>query len=482
MDMNMPHDSRRRIVIVGGGFSGAAVALNLLHKLDPAAASVTIIEPRALLGAGLAYSAPDPAHRVNVSAIRLLVLPGQPGVFDAWLRQSGELESDPDALLPDGRAFPRRAVFGRYMDRVLREAAAAPGAVQFTHVQARAERIARHHDGYDIRLDNGGAVEADLIVLAVSHPPPAVPAPLRAVANETKFIADPWRKDALARIKSWDRVLIIGTALSTADAVATLQAAGHVGEIVAISRRGLVSRLRPRVPTVYFGDFATAPSRTARELLRRVRETIAAAEQQGSCWEAVIERIREQGTAIWSALPEAEKHRFLRHLRPYWDVHRYQLAPPLAAVCAARAQAGLFRTLAARLISVSREFGGFRVILRRRGAAVTQAHRFDAIINCTGPDHARALQTNPALGSLAEAGLLRADAFGLGVATDLSARALDARGQPVDTLFVAGPLARAAFGELMGLPQVTHHAALVAEQVEKAVISRQSSGFAIFSG
>jgi uncharacterized NAD(P)/FAD-binding protein YdhS len=476
MDMNMPPArQRRRIVIVGGGFSGAVVALNLLHKLPPDAASVSIVEPRAVLGAGLAYSAPDPTHRVNVSARRLLVLPGEPGVFDAWLRGSGILDEDPAALLPDGRAFPQRAVFGRYIDGVLRAKAAEPDVAPFAHLQARAVRITLNQDDYEIVLDNDEAIAADLVVLAVSHPPPAVPRPVQEVAGDKKFIADPWGKDALAGIGKTDRVLIIGTALSTADAVATLDAAGHEGEIVAVSRRGLVSRLRPRVPDVYFGDFATAPSTTALSLVRHARKTIAAAERAGSCWEAVIERIREQGAEIWAALPEPERRRFLRHVRPYWDVHRYQLAPPLAAVCAAKAASGQFHTRAARIISATADADGFLVVLRARGDTADTPERFDAIINCTGPDHTAVTVTNPALASLAAAGLLRPDGFGLGIETDMAARAIDARGRPVPTLFVSGPLARAAFGELMGLPQVSMHAALVAEQVslQLSVVARQ---------
>jgi len=468
--MNVPPAAAgRRVVIIGGGFSGAVVALNLLHKLAPAAASVTIVEPREVLGAGLAYSAPDPTHRVNVSAKRLLVLQSDPTAFDTWLRGSGILDEDPAALLPDGRAFPRRAVFGRYLDGLLRAKAAEPDVAPFAHVRARAVKIARHHDGYDIVLDNGEVVSADLVVLAVSHPPPAVPKPLRDISRHEKFIADPWGRDALAGIATGDRVLIIGTALSTADAVATLDAAGHEGEIVAVSRRGLVSRLRPRVPDVYFGDFATAPAETALALVKHARATIAAAEAAGSCWEAVIERIREQGAEIWAALPEAERRRFLRHVRPYWDVHRYQLAPPLAAVCAAKAAAGRFRTRAARIISAVADGDGFLVVLRARGESADVPERFNAIINCTGPDHATVTATNPALGSLAAAGLVKPDGFGLGLATDMSARPLDALGRPVPTLFVSGPLARAAFGELMGLPQVSMHAALVAEQVGQAL-------------
>ncbi|WP_241630581.1 FAD-dependent oxidoreductase, partial [Rosenbergiella nectarea] len=55
---------KRQIVIVGGGFSGTALAIQLLRQNDDQVA-ITLIEPRDDLGEGVAYSTQDPAHRIN---------------------------------------------------------------------------------------------------------------------------------------------------------------------------------------------------------------------------------------------------------------------------------------------------------------------------------------------------------------------------------------------------------------------------------
>jgi uncharacterized NAD(P)/FAD-binding protein YdhS len=453
------------IVIIGGGFSGATVALNLLQP-PGRDLGISLIEPRPLLGGGVAYSSTDPAHRLNVPAARMLVLEQDPGAFETWFKSSGALQADPEALLEDGRIYPRRATFGQYIDGQLREA--AEGA-DFRHIRSRAETVIADGDRFRVTTADGSTVAADFLVLAVSHPPPAIPGPLRAIAAAQKFIGNPWTPDALAGIGSQDRVLIIGTALSTADVIASLHATGHQGNILAVSRRGLVSRLRKMAQAEPYGDFTSNPSRTAVSLLRRARRFMAEAEAAGSSWGAVIDAMRVQGFALWSALPAPEKSRVLRHLRSFWDVHRYQVAPQLAAIAQAQIEAGKLAMRAARIEAAHLEGARIQVRLKFRGEApVWEA--FDAVVNCTGPDHGRVIQTNPALASLHQAGLVTPDALGLGLETDPTARAVNAAGAPNPNLFVAGPLARATFGELMGLPQVSQHAALVAEEVKQGVL------------
>ncbi|MFZ2871420.1 MAG: hypothetical protein WAZ62_15025, partial [Zavarzinia sp.] len=104
--------------------------------------------------------------------------------------------------------------------------------------------------------------------------------------------------------------------------------------------------------------------------------------------------------------------------------------------------------------------GGIRVRFGRDETIET-----DALVLATGPAHGGIVAGNPVLASLAASGLVKPDALGLGLATDRSSRAIAADGRAIDTLLVAGPLARATFGELMGLPQVSAHAEQVAVRI-----------------
>ncbi len=74
--------------------------------------------------------------------------------------------------------------------------------------------------------DDGSEIDADVVVLAVCHAPPAVPSPLAPLKDRPRFIANPWQTEALRGIAPDHRVLIVGTGLTMADIVASLDRAG----------------------------------------------------------------------------------------------------------------------------------------------------------------------------------------------------------------------------------------------------------------
>jgi uncharacterized NAD(P)/FAD-binding protein YdhS len=307
------------IAIIGGGFAGAACAHHLLRDHPGLSVELTVIEPRALLGAGLAYSTPAREHRINVAAARMSLLPEDPLHFDRWLREQGEPVRDPDCEMPDGRLYPSRAVFGRYVDAMLQAQVRASPAARFGHLRDRACRLTPAPQGWLIELESGGTLRADAVVLAVSHSTPDLPAVLGGCA--AFLLPDPWDTQALRAIGRDRRVLVVGTGLTACDVIASLLANGHRGPITAVSRHGLLPRPRTHLPVQAEGDFTTRPETTASGLLRRVRHAVAAARAAGRPWENIIDALRQQAGAAWGTLDWTERRRLLRHLRTYWDVH-----------------------------------------------------------------------------------------------------------------------------------------------------------------
>ncbi|MCW6033623.1 FAD/NAD(P)-binding protein [Pantoea sp. JK] len=447
-----------QVIIVGGGFSGTALAIHLA-RTSSSRLLITVVEPRASLGGGVAYSTQEPAHRINVPASRMQLSGEEQGAFDRWYRQQPECSLDSVAHCEDGAVYPQRSLFGRYLADQFAQAAQAYPHVTLRHVQASAVAW----EGEQLLLSNGETLRGDVLALAISHPPPSLPRALQPFSAHPALIANPWQHGVLDAIDPQSSVAIIGTGLSMADVVASLGTRQHRGPLIAFSRRGQLSRdnLSGEWP-----EWTLAPedASSARLWLRHIRAEVARAAEQDLPWQRVLDQVRVQGQDIWQSLPLREQQRFVRHLRSWWDVHRYRIAPQVSAVINARRQQGSLKVLAARLCEISDLGKQLQITLRTRVGA-SETHRLDHLIVTTGPGHEALTASQPLLQSLSQQGLIRADLLGFGIDVDSQSRTLNLTGQPNARLFVVGPAARARFGELMGLPQVADHAAAVARHI-----------------
>lgn len=459
-----------RVVIIGGGATGTMVAYHLLRQRpDLEAGAVAIIEPRAQLGAGLAYGTRDTQHRINVPAARMSLDTNVPGDFRAWLDLDALAATDPDAFLPSGDLYPARAQFGQYL-----AARIAPflEAGRLVHRRDAVTAAARRDGHWVLTLSEGGSLTAAHVVIALTHPAPALPVPLRPLAQDERIVANPWRDDALSRVATMDRVAIIGTGLTMADVVASLEARGHRGSILAFSRRGLRPRAHAPEASALSDILRLAPAPTALGLLRAVRAALR--DHPDLSWHEIIDATRKQGRSLWASLGLIERRRLIRHLRPFWDVHRFRIAPQIDAVLTRNLDAKRLSIRAAHLIGASTAPEGLALTLQFRGE-LPGTLTVDHVINTTGPDHAGIIRNAPFLRALAEQGHIAPDPTGLGLHTGPDHHALPARNDARERpdLLIAGPLSRGTFGELMGLPEVTENAQSVARQIAAELSSAQ---------
>jgi uncharacterized NAD(P)/FAD-binding protein YdhS len=201
------------VVIVGAGFSGAAVAINLLEAARQPLRLV-VANRSGQLARGLAYGTASPRHLLNVPAGRMSLFPSRPEDFLAFLRRD-----DPAAEAGD---FVSRQRYGDYLQTRLGEAMGRTGVVRFEHWVAEAVDVQRVGDGrLAVHFAEGEALLADRVVLAIGHYPPAIPAVLQAVlqavGGDPAFIGDPWKRGALEGIDPDKPVLLVGTGLTMVD-------------------------------------------------------------------------------------------------------------------------------------------------------------------------------------------------------------------------------------------------------------------------
>jgi uncharacterized NAD(P)/FAD-binding protein YdhS len=474
----MPGERRaaRSVAIIGGGFSGAAVAIHLARWSD-APLSLSVVEPRAAVGAGLAHSTPEPEHRLNGPDAIHAPYPDAPSHFADWMRASGALAADPQAVAANGLVFPRRHDFGRYVaGEFERHARGNPSGSRIDHVRRLAQRISVDGDGVAVELDGGRPLRADVAVLALGWNAVGVPGPLAALDGHRGWLGDPWASDRLAALDPEAPVLLVGTGLTASDVFASLAARGHRAPVVALSRRGLRPASqnphrssRPMWERLLDADpevlHRTGRPATVRAAVRALRREIAAVDAASSSWHVPFDALRDASWLFWPDWSDRDKRRWVRHVKGWYDAFRYRNPPQVERILDDALRERRLGIVAGRLHSARPAGGAIEVAYDARRDGARRRLRVAAVVNCTGPQPRPSGSGNPLWRALLADGLARDAASGLGVDVDATGRVLDAAGRAGGRLFAIGPPTIGRFGEAVAVPYVLRRIAPIAAAI-----------------
>lgn len=439
---------RDHVAIVGAGFSGTLQAINLLRHDGPRA---TLIERRPHAARGIAYSAAHPDHLLNVRAANMSALPDDPDHFVRWLGQHH----------PGLGGFVPRIVYGDYLAGLLDMAMAKAGD-RLQLISGEAVDIAMDADAARVTLSDGRVVAADSVILAPGNLPPHQPPGIAWDAlGPDRYAADPWSADIARRLGDDDVVLAIGTGLTMIDVALLLEARGFRGRIVAMSRRGLV-------PHAHADGVMTVPQPERPPLIPSalLHDVRARAEAVG--WRAAVDALRPYTQDLWLAATPDNRRRFLRHLRPWWDIHRHRLAPQVAARIAAMRARGQLEIVAGKIGGAKPDGAGVRVHWRPRGADGVEPMTVRRVVNCSGPQGDLRRSSEPLLRSLVARGLIRPDGQHLGIDVNPQSEAIAADGSVDPRLIVLGPMTRGTFWEIVAVPDIRMQTWSVARRLSNA--------------
>lgn len=436
------------VAIVGAGFSGTLLAINLLRHDGP---RVTLIERRPVAaGRGVAYSTAHSEHVLNVRAGHMSALPDEPDHFLQWLDGQGPR--------PTG-GFASRQTYGDYLTALLAETRAHAGN-RLRIVQGDAIDI----DEVGVLLADGTRIAADAIALAPGNLPPLIPAGLDPDALPPGcYVPDPWSGVLSQGFDRRGTVLVLGTGLTMVDVALLLDAQGFEGRLVALSRRGLPPRAHAEgVPPT---TRATRPEPTSLALVRALRQRASEVD-----WRAAVDEMRPFTQGLWRAMSVEDRARFLRHLRPWWDVHRHRIAPHVSARLDGLRAQGRLEIVAGKLVSVDPGDGDAcaTVRYRPRGEEEVRSLSVVRIVNGTGPQGDLTRSEEPLLKALYRRGLLRPDALRIGLDVDQESRAIAADGSSSDRLLVVGPMTRGAFWEIVAVPDIRRQVWSIARRLANA--------------
>ena len=456
------------ILIIGGGLSGTMLAVQLLRL--PGQRKILIIELRAELGRGEAYSAVELGHTLNGNAARMSVDPDNPDDLTQWLTKhiaAGGWPESAEQNVPTSELFPPRGLFGVYVQQRLAEARAVGaryGSI-VEHVRSEVVDLLVREDCVQLTLSNGQNLQGSSAVIATGMFP-AARTPQTESSGLNAAALDPWDVAAMRQLDPQSTVLIIGSGLTMVDAVVSLEQAGHRGPIEVFSRHGLLPHVR-RQPPAWVDFLAEDHSiRTPRQLLRELRRHCREAIAQGIDWQAPLDTVRAHIGRLWSQATDVQRRQFVRHVRPWWESHHHR-SPPLSAELLARLHGeGRLRIQAASFKGLEPTTdGGVNIRIRRRCEAETSVVHGAALINSSGIEYDWRRVARPLPKQLLARGLVQPGPLALGIAAAVDGAVVDAEGRVASRLFAMGPPLRGMWWESTAVTDVALQAKALAARL-----------------
>lgn len=451
------------LVVVGGGLAGTLVTVHLL-RLASAGTCITLIERTPPVGRGVAYGTECGEHLLNVPAGKMGAFAEAPDHFVRWVGERLGRAGYPSQVGPDD--FLPRRIYGDYIASVFAKARVqASTEIVFSNVSGEVTDIEERSEGRArLFLADGRTFEADRVVLALGNLPGEYPIrrPL-PFYHGRRYVHVPWRAEVLEGIGHDQDVLIVGAGLTANDIIVQLDRLGHRGVVHALSRRGL----RPQeqrlglAPHRAFLDCAALPT-TVRALLHLIRGEVRA----GGDWRAVVDAMRPFSHALWRGFSWDERARFMRHVRPFWEVHRHRIAPEVAEKLARLEASGRVRFYAGRLEALRETPTAAEVIFHRRGTTELVKLTVAKVINCTGPRSDYSKYQHPLFINLLARGLIDHDPLALGLHASPEGQVYRYRSpRLVDWLFTIGAPLKGVLWESTAAPEIRVQARELAERL-----------------
>jgi uncharacterized NAD(P)/FAD-binding protein YdhS len=477
-----------------------------LSRHEDVPGSITVFDPSPHLWRGRAYQPDSEVLRVNAPPEDMTVHAGDPDHFTRWLHTRAVL-LDPPTDHVDGRsgiAFPPRAVYGDYLEQCARSALSrlAARGCEIRLVRRAVTGLTREGGSVVAHTGDGHASHPlDRVVLCVGTGLPADP---HGLAGAPGFIADPYpvvRK--LAGIGTHDRVVVLGSGLTAVDVVLALTAAGHQGETVLASRRGVLPGVRQRPIEHELRHFTASyfRARLARgerlafsDAVALMRSELTAAgsslgavarEIAGGGDENPLDRLRRQlgmvddpdpglrilqravpdtGPDVWPLLDERDRAMLLRD--HYRTIMSLCCPMPPASAATLLEQADLGRVAVERGVERIRPVasGGFEI---QAGDRVRHA---DVVVNAVSPPaHRVPPGAAPLIESLTAGGLaVRHPRGGVDVARATSG--LRTAGGTDRQIYALGDLASGSLFFTFGVPSLVDRAVDIAEAIRRETV------------
>lgn len=444
-----------RIAIIGGGLSGTLVTCYLL-KADRSPLTVYLFEKdNHQLSRGIAYRSSNQTHLLNVPAASMNIYGLPPGDFYQWLQKTGYHSYSQTDFVP-------RYLFGNYLTELFEKTLKLNAKATVNIVNDEVVDVVKGENVVHIITKSGQSYPASRAILANGILPPADPFSVTdQVGQSQRYQGNPWSVSSMDTFTKNQKITLIGTGLTMLDYAVALLNDERKFFITAFSRRGFLPLPHQSYNAYDFPGYSVTPTEDIGNLLKSIRNYYNSHKNKGLDWRALIDRIRTQAPQLWQALNDTSKKRFIRHLKPYWEIHRHRAPAKALAAIQKAIEENRFQLLKGRIQSVMNEDSGLLIKLVN-SSGMTEI-RTDYLLNSSGLQQDISLTSDTLLKNLLERKYMIPDQTGLGVETDQSGALSCLSGEK--NIFTLGALRRASVFECTAAREISEQAFLLSEQL-----------------
>jgi trehalose 6-phosphate synthase len=275
------------------------------------------------------------------------------------------------------------------------------------------------------------------VVLATGQFPPGDPSTKdRAFHRSERYLSVPLQPDFFEQIRTEDEILILGSGKVTLALLSDFKTKRIGNNIQIVSKTGLFPQPQEQGHGTKL-DFPALPQRL-RSLVNTILERARAAGAQGIGWYPIIETLQPNLPFIWSSLTLPDRKRFVRYIRPYWELAFAPVPRDLLDLAGTMLERGQVVVYGGRIQEIVESENGFDVSFFERTSRRTEQLHPAWIINCTHSECTYRKLDAPLLVNLLARGLIHPDPLFLGLNTAANGAVLNYLGQPSTSMFTFG--------------------------------------------
>jgi uncharacterized NAD(P)/FAD-binding protein YdhS len=422
---------------------------------------ITVVNDGRPVGRGVAYGLRRPEYLLNVAARNMSAFPDEPDHFLQWLRTRTEFASVPDIELRE-RFIPRQ-IYGDYLCSLVLHHLQSPGGltrVVTEFVTGEAIDIEPLDVGCVVRLADGSELEADRVVLATGNEAPAPLPGAETLADHPAWVGNPWQAWEQRLPPQDGSIVILGTGLTTVDAIITLRALGWMGSIHAVSRHGWFPHAHFR--GIEYPDFPPADVDLAAlgldRLVALIGEHCTILHEKNTNPAIIVDKLRPHTQRIWSRFSRQDRLTFAKEHAARWNVFRHRIAPDIHSQIASSQLTGQLQVHAGSIVKL--ESSGDQILVHLADGATLTG---DLVLNATGPATRFTATRSVLLQNLLHRDLVAPDDTDMGVRVDPDHIVLNSDGDRSPWLLALGPMLKGTYWETIAVPELRVQARRVAE-------------------